>query len=164
MNADPLALAERIFALLDQGKKSASYKLAVLMALMDHCLERTARRGVEADSITTRELDERVIGLYWTQAESFQPSTGAARVLRQGTSSSRGGTGASILDSVVEFRAHHPTTRTQTPTRARLAHPEAWRALVDEVERTLILMPIPKLQLASSATASSTCGVRSGAA
>lgn len=35
----PLQLAERIIQLLEQGRFSATYKYAVLIALMDLCLE-----------------------------------------------------------------------------------------------------------------------------
>jgi len=46
----PLALAERILELLDQGRFTATYKYAVLL---DLCLENAARDGAAPDLLTT---------------------------------------------------------------------------------------------------------------
>jgi len=50
----PLALAERILELLDQGRFTARSKYAVLLALLDLCLEKAARDGAAPDLLTTR--------------------------------------------------------------------------------------------------------------
>ena len=42
---DAIGLAERILAVLDEGRFSATYKFAVLSGLMDLCLENTTREG-----------------------------------------------------------------------------------------------------------------------
>ena len=49
----PLALAERILELLDQDRFTATYKYAVLLALLDLCLENAARDGAAPDLLTT---------------------------------------------------------------------------------------------------------------
>lgn len=36
---DPLLLGQRVVAILETGQRDATYKLATLMALIDHCIE-----------------------------------------------------------------------------------------------------------------------------
>ena len=38
-DADPLLLGQRVVAILETGQRDAAYKLATLMALIDHCIE-----------------------------------------------------------------------------------------------------------------------------
>lgn len=65
MRDDAIALAERILQLLDQGSFVSTYKYAVLLGLLDLCLERTSPDGTPPAELTTRELAEKVIELYW---------------------------------------------------------------------------------------------------
>jgi hypothetical protein len=58
---DVVALAEKVLALLGEGRYTATYKYAVLLALMDLCLEKTQADGAAPDMVTTRELAERVV-------------------------------------------------------------------------------------------------------
>ncbi|TMA49195.1 MAG: hypothetical protein E6J81_03800 [Deltaproteobacteria bacterium] len=60
----PLALAERILELLDQGRFTATYKYAVLLALLDLCLENAASDGAAPDLLTTRQLAVKIVELY----------------------------------------------------------------------------------------------------
>jgi hypothetical protein len=69
---DLVAFAERVLALLDQGSFVATYKYAVLLALMDLCLEGTNRHGRAPDCVTTRQLAAKVIELYWPQTSEFR--------------------------------------------------------------------------------------------
>ena len=60
----PLALAERILELLDQGRFTATYKYAVLLALLDLCRENAARDGAAPDLATGRTRHpERTLGV-----------------------------------------------------------------------------------------------------
>jgi len=74
----PLALAERILDLLDQGRFTATYKYAVLLALLDLCLENAARDGAAPDLLTTRQLAVKIVELYWPHTRPW-----AAGALRQ---------------------------------------------------------------------------------
>jgi hypothetical protein len=56
-----IALAERIFQVLDQGRFTATYKYAVLLAMLDLCLENVSRTGSAPDVLTTRQLGEKVL-------------------------------------------------------------------------------------------------------
>ena len=42
--ADPLRLGQRVVAMLETGLRTATYKLATLMALLEHCIENTPER------------------------------------------------------------------------------------------------------------------------
>ncbi|RPJ84415.1 MAG: hypothetical protein EHM13_04410 [Acidobacteria bacterium] len=68
---DLVAFAERVLALLDQGSFVATYKYAVLLALMDLCLEGTRRDGSAPDCVTTRQLAQKVVELYWPHTGEF---------------------------------------------------------------------------------------------
>ena len=45
---DPIRFAERLLALLEEGSFTATYKFAVLLGLMDLCLEHSNRFGEPA--------------------------------------------------------------------------------------------------------------------
>ncbi len=66
-----IAFAEKVLAMLDQGRFTATYKFAVLLSMMDLCMEKTDRAGATPDLITTRELAEKVVELYWPHAAPF---------------------------------------------------------------------------------------------
>jgi hypothetical protein len=52
---------ERLLNLLDQGKFTATYKYAVLLALLDLCLENPKPDGSAPDCLTARQLAEKVV-------------------------------------------------------------------------------------------------------
>ncbi len=58
-----IGLAERLLALLDMGAFTATYKYAVLLGLLDCCLERTTADGRAPDVITTYRLAVKVTEL-----------------------------------------------------------------------------------------------------
>jgi hypothetical protein len=131
-----VAFAERLLALLEEGSFVATYKYAVLLALMDLCLEKTQRDGSPPDSITTRQLAEKVIELYWPQTSEF-----AGRTLRQNT-----GAQARIVTDICRFRGELRDASV-TLVRARNQAVQGFERLVRRVEWQLILMPLPRLQV-----------------
>ena len=137
---DAIALAERILVLLDEGARTATYKLAVLAALMDLCLEHTTRDGLAPDTLYTRPLAEKVIDLYWPQTAAYS-GAGGRRVLRQNT---RGQ--AEIVTAIERFRTQLSADPGCSLSRARAASPTAWETLARTVEWKLIEMPLPRLQ------------------
>ena len=58
---DPLALGQRVVAILEMGRRTATYKLATLMALMDHCLEHLPDDPQDEIVLPVRQLAERVL-------------------------------------------------------------------------------------------------------
>ncbi len=74
---DTLAFAEKVLALLRQAAFTATYKYAVLIGLIDLALEGTSASGAPPESITTPQLAEAVVRLYWPQVLPFAPAPGA---------------------------------------------------------------------------------------
>ena len=72
---DPVGFAEKVLALLELGSFSATYKYALFTAIMDLCLESAMRSGTDDTVITTRQLAERVVELYWqlSPTTNFSP-------------------------------------------------------------------------------------------
>ncbi|MCU0662778.1 MAG: HNH endonuclease [Myxococcota bacterium] len=132
---DTIQFAVRLIELLQQTRTTSTYKYAVLLAIMDLCLEGRAKHDGDRDSLTTREVTEKVIELYWSHCEPFKGST--TKVLKQNT-----GGQAEILTHIKLFKEKHgdvlPNLRTRTP--------RDYESFVDAVEWTLICKPLPKLQ------------------
>jgi len=136
---DAIRFAERLLALLDEGSFTATYKFAVLLGLMDLCLEYSDRFGEPPPMVTTTQLAGKVIELYWPQTTPFEDTSGD--VLRQNT-----GREAVILQRIRTFRHAAAPDPGCSLHRARLQSARSFSRLVDDVEWTLVLMPLPKLQ------------------
>jgi 5-methylcytosine-specific restriction endonuclease McrA len=130
-----IAFAEQLLTVLEEGSFTATYKYAVILALMDLCLEHSTRAGAAPSSLTTRQLAEKVVELYWPQARAFRE-----RVLLQNS-----GRQAGILSRIVRFQ--DGLAEPSAPVaRARSLAPAAYARLLREVEWILVEMPLPKLQ------------------
>lgn len=149
-SSTPVDVAERVLRLLDEGRYTATYKQAVLVALIDLSLESLEHSGAPREMVTTKQLAEKIVQLYWphTRVWSFGEE---GRVLVQNAAGS-GATrdrGGGIVAKIRGFREAAEAAGAPMGTSlatARSLAPEAHRRLVDEVEWTLIEMPLPKLQ------------------
>jgi len=147
-----IAFAEKVLTLLDEGSFTATYKYAVLLALMDVCLEQSTRTGAAPTSITTTQLAEKVLELYWPHTVSFSPAATDGtepRVLYQNQPSRRGGQlsgQAAIITAIRTFRDKHAPDPSASLTRARLKAPKRFATLMRTVEHKLVEMPLPRLQ------------------
>lgn len=138
-NPEALAFAQLLLNLLDEGRRTATYKLAVLLALIDCCAFGTDAAGTAPNVVTTRELARRVLELYWPQVRPYPLAMGGAAVLRQ-SSQQR----ALTVEAVRQLRSH--TVGATTPAAAERAHPDEFAATLDTVELNLVRMPLGKLQ------------------
>jgi 5-methylcytosine-specific restriction endonuclease McrA len=138
---DAIALAERVLGILDEGSFSATYKFALFTAILDLCIEKTTRGGAPPTSLTTRELAQKVVELYWNHAVPYR----TVGTLRQG--GGRSGNQAEILRRIEEFRSRWGGAQSDTLYRTRLARPVEFARLLEFVEWKLIKMPIPRLQV-----------------
>ncbi len=136
--SDQLDVVERVLQILEEGAAVSTYKYAVLLGLMDLCLERTDRLGWPPSTVTTRELAEAVLRLYWPQVRTWQGD-----VLYQAQDRR-----ARIPAAVEALRKEADGARLHgaglARVRARLG--EAWERTVRDIEWKLIEMPLPKLQ------------------
>lgn len=136
-----LRLAERMIQLLDEGSFTATYKYAVIVGLLDLSLELTSSAGRPPDFVTTRQLAEKIIELYWPHSAPY-----GDRVLRQ---SSTGGQ-AEIVTRIRKFRERIPSDAAGAMSIARAsasAKPGEHEKLVRAVEWKLVEMPLTKLQV-----------------
>ena len=108
---------------------------------MDLCIEGTDRHGVAPSAVTTRQLAEKVTELYWPHTQAFR-----GRMLRQNS-----GHQARVVADIERFRSSLPDPSV-TLDRARRESPKRFERLVRDVEWTLILMPLPRLQVLGNQT------------
>lgn len=129
-----VAFLDKLQRLLAEGDFTATYKFAVLLGLVELSVE--APPGT--DTFTTRQLAEKVVELYWGQVQPFDGQTLLQNAHRQ----------ARIVTSVARFRQEAARTGLATlPVEAigpRLPIP--WERLLDEVEWSLVEMPLTRLQ------------------
>ena len=131
--------AERLLAVIDEGRRTATYKLAVLLALMDCCAEQATPDGRAPEEISTRTIARHVARLYWPQLRPFPTESGALE-LRQITNKS-----ATILGALA--RAFHALPQVSTWDTAETTLPADHVAQVlDVVELTVARYPLVRLQ------------------
>jgi hypothetical protein len=143
-DGDAIRFGERLLALLDYGSFTATYKYAVLLALLDLCLEHAGRTGEPPSSLTTIQLAEKVVELYWPQTVPFAGADRLAppnAVLRQNTNGQ-----AEIVSLILRFRRDHAPDAYGPLHRARITAPTAYHRLIAQVEWKLVEMPLPRLQ------------------
>jgi hypothetical protein len=137
-----IAFGEKLLTVLAEGRFQATYKYAVLLGLMDLCLEHSTASGSAPRSIGTEELARKIVELYFPHTAPFGEA--APRVLMQNQHG--GEKQAKIVTLIERFREEHAPDPSATLSRARRHDPPAYERLVREVEWVLALMPLPKLQ------------------
>jgi hypothetical protein len=76
-----IGLAERILTILDEGGFAATYKYALLIGLIDVCLEKKGIDNVSVETVVLpREIAPKVVEYYWPQVRVYP---NPPRVLRQ---------------------------------------------------------------------------------
>ena len=141
--AEAAAFSERIIQLLDQGRFTATYKFAVLLGLMDVCLQHTSAGGAAPSSVSTRDLAERVLELYWPHTVPFSAEKGdVGRVLAQNNNGQ-----AEIVSTIARFRERFARDRSVPLGAARRVAPDRYERLIDRIEWKLIEMPLQRLQV-----------------
>jgi hypothetical protein len=135
---DPLAFTQLLLSVLDEGRRTATYKLAVLLALIDCCALASDASGSAPAELSTRQLARRVIELYWPQVRQHGAAAG---VLRQ-SSQPR----AVTVDAVARLYLTAQQRRLSTVAMVERLLPAEFERCLDEVELNLARMPLGKLQ------------------
>jgi len=135
-----IGFAEKLLELLDEGRYASTYKFAVLLALMDLCLEGTLASGAAPQMLTTGQLASKVVELYWPHTVPLTLS-GPGAVLRQSTTGQ-----AEVVSAIRQFREQHAPDPSTPHWQSRIAAPATYQQLVRDVEWKLIEMPLPRLQ------------------
>jgi hypothetical protein len=138
--SDAAAFGERILLLLDKGRFTTTYKYAVLLALIDLCLEQGSAFG-GASSFTTQQLAQKVVELYWPQTAPY-PGQKGLHVLAQ-----HHGGQAEIVSAIQKFRERSAVDPSQPLNGGRVQAPNQYSRLVKLVEWKLVEMPLPRLQV-----------------
>ena len=132
---EQLQFLHKVQRLLDEGQFTSTYKFALLIALADLAVEKGDGTGAELE-LSSREIAEKFIQLYWRQVVPFPVPRGESGVLFQNSDRQ-----AAIINRVTRNHAHtHGGLATLKGNR-----PE-YRKLVTDVAKTVRKMPLWKLQ------------------
>ena len=143
--SDPLLLGQRVVAILETGLRTATYKLATLMALIDYCLENMPERPDDPLRVPIPDLAHRVLEIYWQQVRPFD-----GHELRQSTQPR-----ARILIATNALREAAGVKRNSVSVDiARLRVPAAYRSAIDEITLCLAQQPLHRLQKLPGASTS----------
>ena len=142
MTSDPLLLGQRVVAILETGPRTATYKLATLMALIEHCIENLPPQPDDRLAVPIPELAHRVLSIYWQQVRPFD-----GRELRQSTQPR-----APILIAANELRA--ASGRAASVDVARLRAPSVYVKAIDDIMMCLVQQPLYRLQRLPGTTTS----------
>jgi hypothetical protein len=136
--ADPLLLGQRVVAILETGQRDATYKLATLMALIEHSIENLPVRPDDTLVVPIPALAHRVLAIYWRQVRSFEGHDLAQR---------RTGTKTRIVDATKELRSAARVGNSNLSLEvAMLRAPAEYERAIDRIALALIKQPLPRLQ------------------
>ena len=135
--SDPLLLGQRIVAILETGLRTATYKLATLMALIDHAIEHVPKDPDAPLDVPIPDLAHRVLELYWQQVRPFD-----GKELRQSTQ-----TRARIPQAALDLRSAAKvgaagTSLAVVTNRA----PAPYQNAIDQITLCLAQQPLFRLQ------------------
>src|SRR6478609_5420865 len=134
MDNDPLLLGQRVVAILETGMRTATYKLATLMALIEHCIENLPQEPSDTLEVPIADLAHRVLELYRRQVRPFE-----GHELRQST-----GEKARIPRAISALRA--AVSANSSVSLAMKVAPAAYQAIIDEIGLCLARQPLYRLQ------------------
>ena len=134
---------ERLLAVIDEGRRISTYKLAVLLALIDVCAERPNPDGSAPVELSTTVVSRRVAELYWPQVRGYQLG-GETLLLKQITASR-----SALLGAIAEV-ANQAGERTSF-VQAEKRDPAAVGAMVKRVDEVVRNDPLPRLQRVNGA-------------
>ena len=136
--------AERLLELIDSGRRTATYKLALLMALLDLCARRCDAVGRPPSVLYTREIAERVAAIYWPQVMVYRrgPEVIQLRQIRSPHSV--------ITGAVLEFRRVAEANNVTSLGLARQRLAREYSQTLDRVEVAVAEQPLPRLQIVGS--------------
>lgn len=141
---DGAAFAERLLEVIDSGRRTATYKLALLLALIDLCGKLADESGRAPEVLYTRDIAESVVGQYWRQIAPF-PTSGGARRLRQISARA-----SAITVAIESFRRVADRHGFGSLHSARTGLPVEYDEMLDVVEETMANEPIARLQTIGS--------------
>jgi hypothetical protein len=141
-----VGFAERLLEVIDSGRRTATYKLALLIALLDLCARHSDVGGRASRLLYTRDIADQIAVLYWPQVIPYLlPGASTAVELRQITLPR-----AAIITAVSAYRRAADAAGATSWHLARQRLPGAYQAMLDQVEVTVAEQPLPRLQAVGS--------------
>ena len=131
---EQIEFLQKLQRLLDEGVFVASYKYALLHAIADLCITRGDDSGDELE-LSTREIAERFIELYWRQSVPF-PGGERFDVLKQNT-----GRQAAVVRELHETRSQYGERLARLKDES-----DEWSRILRSVDRRVRDMPLWRLQ------------------
>jgi diadenosine tetraphosphate (Ap4A) HIT family hydrolase/5-methylcytosine-specific restriction endonuclease McrA len=132
---DDAELLQRILQVMAEGRRTATYKPALLLALTELAVERAG--GGQALALPLTAVAERVMELYWPQTRPY----GAAGALRQAS-----GGRSRILGALAKLRQDTGAPPSRGLHEVRTRHPAAFHQARRAVAVALAKQPVPRLQ------------------
>ncbi|WP_085097555.1 HNH endonuclease [Mycolicibacterium fallax] len=132
---DPLLLGQRVVAILETGQRTATYKLAALRALIDHCVENLPAQSSDTLTVPIPDLAARVLDSYWPQIRPFE-----GRELRQ-----MNGKKARIIDATRRLWVAAGQPRRSVDV-VKLRAPDEYQRAIDDITMCLAQQPLYRLQ------------------
>lgn len=129
-------LTERLLRVVDEGRRTATYKLALLLGLIDSAALAPGER-----EISTRDLAERILEIYYPQTRTYVANDGVERELRQISMKQ-----SAPLQAMLRLRLHAEVAGCRSVVEARSRVADEYLLALDRVEETFVRYPIPLLQ------------------
>lgn len=134
---DALALGMRIVAVLETGRRTATYKLATMMALVDFCVEHLPEDPASRLDVPIDGLAHRVTDFYWRQVN---PLAGYGQLKQSSQPKER------IPAAVASLRTRALAQGVPSLDVARERMHSIYEATLAEVSLTMVQQPLHRLQ------------------
>ncbi len=137
---EAIEFGERVIQLLDVGRKTSTYKYALLLALLDLAIERNLGDG---DVVTSFEIASKVAEMYWPQVASCNLLNEEGRAISRLKQNS--GNPAKVLSLLSAYQQD----KNQKTSNAFLFEQRGkanYKQLIHNIEEVLVKQPIPRLQ------------------
>ncbi len=137
-------LIERLLRVIDEGRRTATYKLALLFALIDAVALTSG-----SSEVSTRLLAERVLALYYPQTREYVANDGIIRELRQISMKS-----SPVLRNVLRLRLAGDVAKCRSVDDTKNRIPNVFDEVLDAVEATFVRYPTTSGSYQASPTGS----------
>jgi hypothetical protein len=130
-------LTERLLRVVDEGRRTATYKLALLLGLID-----AVALAPGESEIPTRDLAERVVEIYYPQTRVYVANDGIERELRQISMKQ-----SAPLEAMLRLRLNGEAAGCRNLGEVKRRLPDEYSLALNQVEETFVRYPVPLLQV-----------------
>lgn len=139
---DSNVIAERLLQVIDEGRRTATYKLALLLALLDACATNADEQGRAPEALHTREIARHVLRIYLPQVREYLGAAADPTHLKQITNKQ-----SAVLGAVLRLHLAAQAAGLKRLEQIELHLSEEYEACLDKVEHTFARYPILLLQV-----------------